>query len=107
MPLLPPHWLLHRQLTISSGNPIYTLILNGFGNIYEQLARVYFETADARAQSFAFYSALAQAAQNHDADHAGEVSHAAMLESINRWQHVRLQEKALDQVGGSGSSLGS
>ncbi|HBF41677.1 MAG TPA: fatty acid metabolism transcriptional regulator FadR, partial [Anaerolineaceae bacterium] len=26
-------FLLHRQLTILSGNPIFTLILNGFGDL--------------------------------------------------------------------------
>ena len=31
-------WLLHHRLTVCSGNPIYTLILNGFRGFYEEMA---------------------------------------------------------------------
>ncbi len=82
-------WRLHRQLTFSSGNPIYTLILNGFGDIYEQLARVYFLPPDARARSMRFYAALAEAAANGDARLAGEIALQTMTDSIHLWQRVR------------------
>ncbi len=82
-------WRLHRQLTFSSGNPIYTLILNGFDDFYTQLARIYFKPADARARSRSFYDALAQAAENGDAQLAEEISRDTMLESIKMWQRVR------------------
>lgn len=35
-------WQLHHLLTVRSGNPIYTLILNGFRGFYEEIARRYF-----------------------------------------------------------------
>jgi len=82
-------WRLHRRLTFSSGNPIYTLILNGFGDFYSQLARIYFRPAVARARSRSFYDALARAAEDRDAPLAEEVSRATMLESIKIWQSVR------------------
>ena len=81
-------WQLHRRLTISSGNHIYTLIMNGFGNFYEELARVYFTSSGARSSSRRFYAALSEAADDQDADLAEQVSRAAMLESIESWQHV-------------------
>lgn len=81
-------WQLHRHLTIASGNQIYTLILNGFSDFYEQLARLYFTSSAARNASRHFYATLAQAAADQDADLAEQVSKAAMLESIKSWQQV-------------------
>jgi len=81
-------WELHRHLTISSGNHIYTLIMNGFSDFYEQLARVYFMSSDARNNSRRFYASLAEAAVDQDADMAEQVSRAAMVESIDSWQQI-------------------
>lgn len=81
-------WQLHHRLTISSGNHIYTLIMNGFGDFYEQLARVYFTSSDARSNSRLFYAALSEAAADQNADLAEQVSRTAMLESIESWQQV-------------------
>ena len=99
-------WRLHRQLTYSSGNPIYTLILNGFSDFYEKLARIYFVPAEARARSLNFYSALAQAAVEKDAGTAGNISRETMLESIELWQYVREQFDPLDRTEDSGIMLG-
>src|SRR5690606_32584956 len=56
-------WRLHQRLTILSGNPIYTLILNGFEGFYENIARLYFATGAARATSAEFYRDLHAIAQ--------------------------------------------
>lgn len=81
-------WHLHRRLTLSSGNQIYTLIMNGFSDYYEQLARLYFTSSSARGRSLRFYQELAEAAANQDGEKAEQVSRLAMLESIDTWQHV-------------------
>lgn len=81
-------WQLHRHLTLCSGNPIYTLIINGFSDFYEELARRYFAAADDRRRSRNFYADLAQAAAARDADRAENVSRAAMMESITSWQNL-------------------
>lgn len=81
-------WHLHRQLTISSGNPIYTLIINGFGDFYEKLARLYFARDEERRRSRSFYADLAEAAADQDADQAEKVSRKAMQESVELWQQV-------------------
>jgi GntR family transcriptional regulator, negative regulator for fad regulon and positive regulator of fabA len=90
-------WQLHRHLTIQSGNPIYTLILNGFTGFYEQLARLYFTPAENRATSRAYYAALQDAAQRHDAAAAETLSRDTMSESIRLWRATRIAGAQRDQ----------
>jgi len=81
-------WQLHRKLSIASGNPIYTLILNGFSDFYESFARLYFVTNEARTKSLHFYEALAAAAKAEDAGRAQYICKETMVESIILWQQV-------------------
>jgi GntR family negative regulator for fad regulon and positive regulator of fabA len=81
-------WKLHHTLTLLCGNPIYTLMLNGFAGFYEEMARLYFETAEARAVSRAFYADLLAAARRGDAEQAGAIVEAVMKQSIALWQEV-------------------
>lgn len=78
-------WQLHRHLTLASANPIYTLILNGFANFYEQMAQLYFATAVARTTSYAFYTDLQQLAAAGDAPAATALCRQVMQESITLW----------------------
>lgn len=82
-------WQLHRLLTLKSGNPIYTLILNGFANFYEEIAQLYFATTEARQLSRQFYDDLVQAAANHDADTAEHLARTVMEASIELWQESK------------------
>jgi GntR family negative regulator for fad regulon and positive regulator of fabA len=95
-------WRLHRLLTASSSNPIYTLILNGFGDFYEKLARIYFIPAEARARSLAFYTSLAQAAAENDPQSAEEASRDTMMESIELWRRVREEFDPLMRIDHNG-----
>jgi GntR family negative regulator for fad regulon and positive regulator of fabA len=79
-------WTLHYNLTVASGNPVYTLILNGFAGFYEDMARAYFAQASARASSRVWYASLLDAARQRAPDAAEEVTREAMQESINLWQ---------------------
>jgi len=79
-------WTLHHTLTVASGNPVYTLILNGFAGFYEEMACRYFARAEARAASRAFYAALLDAARAGDSDRAGQITETVMRESIALWQ---------------------
>ncbi len=85
-------WHLHRRLTLGSGNPIYTLIINGFSDFYEQLARLYFADSNERSRSRKFYAALEEAVIAGDAERAEQVSRTAMLESIESWRKVDPQQ---------------
>ncbi len=85
-------WQLHHTLTVASGNPVYTLILNGFCGLYDQVARLYFAPQEARATSCAFYDALLAAAERADADEAERVTRAVMEESIKLWEQAARSE---------------
>ncbi len=78
-------WQLHHLLTVRSGNPIYTLILNGFRGFYEDIARRYFAAADARRLSDQFYAELRAAARAADADEAEALARAVMRRSLVTW----------------------
>lgn len=79
-------WHLHRTLAIASGNPIYTLILNGFAGFYEEMACRYFARPEARASSRAFYAALLEAARRGDGEEAEQITRSVMRESMELWR---------------------
>jgi GntR family transcriptional regulator, negative regulator for fad regulon and positive regulator of fabA len=78
-------WWLHLQLTIASGNPIFTLILNGFSELYIPMACRYFQSHASRESSRRFYQALLQAAQSRDAQSAELVTRQTMAKSLELW----------------------
>jgi GntR family transcriptional regulator, negative regulator for fad regulon and positive regulator of fabA len=81
-------WGLHRALTLASGNPVYTWILNGFAGFYEDMARRYFARVEARASSRTFYGSLLSAARSGDADQAERVTRQVMRDSIELWRQA-------------------
>lgn len=78
-------WQLHYTLTIASGNPIYTLILNGFASFYTEMAQRYFINPPSRQASAVFYAELRQAALNGDALAAEQITRMAMVEALKLW----------------------
>ncbi|MDX9831318.1 MAG: fatty acid metabolism transcriptional regulator FadR [Anaerolineae bacterium] len=96
-------WGLHRTLTIASGNPVYTLILNGFAGFYEEMACLYFALDEARASSRAFYAALAAMVSRGDADGAERLVREVMQESIALWNQAATGEgkdETMERLGG-------
>lgn len=85
-------WELHHTLTMLSGNPVYTLILNGFAGFYQNMAGRYFARPEARAVSRAFYRDLASAAREADAIQAGGLAAAVMRQSIALWREAEATE---------------
>ncbi|HID51099.1 MAG TPA: fatty acid metabolism transcriptional regulator FadR [Anaerolineae bacterium] len=81
-------WQLHHHLTIICGNPIYTLILNGFAGFYEELAQLYFARPQARQTSRQFYADLATAVSQQDATLAEQITREAMEQSLALWQNI-------------------
>ncbi len=73
---------LHRQLTILSKNPIFTLILNGFGEPYNDMGMLYFSHAESRAHSRSFYKKLLSAVLSNDFYQVEEVTRQVMQDSI-------------------------
>jgi GntR family transcriptional regulator, negative regulator for fad regulon and positive regulator of fabA len=86
-------WRLHHRLTVASGNPIFTLILNGFEGLYQVMGPLFFAREEARARSHFFYRQLFGAAQAGDAGAAAQIAGQVMDESLAFWQAaVGLQE---------------
>ncbi|NTU64260.1 MAG: FCD domain-containing protein, partial [Chloroflexi bacterium] len=82
-------WDVHQYLTIESGNPIFTLILNGFKELYPPMGAVYFTPSKARARSRRFYADLYAAAQVRDAARAEAITRDVMRDSIVLWKSIR------------------
>ncbi len=82
-------WHLHRVLTIASGNPVFTLILNGFAVLYTDLARIYFAETRMRRHSQRFYTELRAAAAARNGAAAEETTRRVMLESLSLWRQTR------------------
>jgi GntR family negative regulator for fad regulon and positive regulator of fabA len=81
-------WHLHRVLTIASGNPVFTLILNGFDALYRSLAARYFASPEARAHSRRFYADLLASARAADPDAAEAITRRVMAESVEIWKRL-------------------
>lgn len=87
-------WELHHFLTIASGNPIFTLILNGFGDLYLTLAQRYFAAPQTRHHSQMFYRDLLRAARARRTDQAEAITRRVMRESLDLWQQVARSQEA-------------
>lgn len=85
-------WRLHTALTSASQNPVFTLILNGFGELYRVMAVLYFEAPAARRASTQFYDALLLSARKHNAERAEKVTREAMQHSLDYW--LKLEERS-------------
>jgi GntR family negative regulator for fad regulon and positive regulator of fabA len=95
-------WGLHRTLTLASGNPVYTLILNGFAGFYEEMACLYFALDEARASSRAFYAALAAMAVRGDGNGAERLAREVMQESIALWNQAvtgEAEDETMERLG--------
>jgi GntR family negative regulator for fad regulon and positive regulator of fabA len=82
-------WSLHQRLTIESGNAIFTLILNGFRDLYPAMAARYFASAKARARSRKFYADLLKAARSNDPAKAERITQQVMQDSIDLWKSAK------------------
>jgi GntR family transcriptional regulator, negative regulator for fad regulon and positive regulator of fabA len=79
-------WNLHQELTLATGNPVFTLLLNGFSGFYEEMARRYFAHPYTRSASAKFYKDLLEAAQRGDGVGAEAITRRVMQESIENWK---------------------
>jgi GntR family transcriptional regulator, negative regulator for fad regulon and positive regulator of fabA len=81
-------WQLHHHLTVASANPVYTLILNGFCNLYRLFGPVYFALEANRRHSATFYRELEAAAINKDPQAARAVTLRIMTESLANYNNL-------------------
>jgi GntR family transcriptional regulator, negative regulator for fad regulon and positive regulator of fabA len=81
-------WRVHLQLTLCSGNPVFTLILNGFKSLYQSMGLIYFAYPEAREHSRRFYSELLTCARKHDGQRAYDLTEQIMTESLENWKRT-------------------
>lgn len=81
---------LHHQLTILSGNPIFTLIYNGFRQLSYQAGLNYFANPQARRHSHCFYCGLLDDYRNNDPDNAEARTAKVMQDSLEYWNSLEL-----------------
>ena len=81
-------WEVHRQLTICSGNPVFTLILNGFQSLYLEMGARYFTLPHARESSRGFYRDLLDAARKRDGVSAAALAGRIMQQSLAIWYEL-------------------
>lgn len=79
-------WRVHQQLTLCSGNPVFTLILNGFRNLYQDMGLIYFSSPSAREHSRGFYSGLLEYAKKRDGTAAFKLTEKIMSQSLANWK---------------------
>ncbi len=82
---------LHCRLTVLSGNPVFTLILNGFADLYHSMGLLYFSSPLTRDHSRSFYKKLLSAALSNDIFMAEEVTRAVMRESLELWNEIAVK----------------
>lgn len=78
-------WHLHWLLTIHSGNPFFTHIINSVRDLYEILGTAYFEVEKMRAHSTHFYEKLRTASIEGNAPKAEKLAERVMRESHQLW----------------------
>lgn len=76
---------MHCTLTRLSGNPVFTLILNGFGDLYRTMGLIYFQKQQNRDHSRSFYKKLLSAILSNDPFMVEEVTRRVMEDSISLW----------------------
>ena len=81
-------WKLQMLMARNSQNPVFSLILNDFAQIFANMAVHYFNLNTARQASRAFYHELTRAIENRT--HSVEdVVKKAMEQSISIWEKVK------------------
>lgn len=86
-------WRLHREMTLASGNPIFTLILNGFQDLYLRIGPRYFQHPQAVPHSRSFYENLLACTRARDAQAAENVVRRVMQESLELWLGIDSDQK--------------
>ena len=81
-------WKLQMLMARNSQNPVFSLILNDFAQIFANMAMHYFNLNTARRASRAFYHELARAIEKRT-NSVEDVVKKAMEESISIWKEVK------------------
>lgn len=92
-------WHFHHTATRASGNPIYTLMLNGFEAIYYKLGRFYFGWEQTRKLAYQYYKDLEEAIGKGDADQVVKILWDYGHESGELWNKAKSELKSFSELG--------
>lgn len=92
-------WHFHHTATRASGNPIYTLMLNGFEAIYYKLGRFYFGWEQTRKLAHKYYKDLEVAIGKGDADQVVKILWDYGHESGELWNKAKSELKSFSELG--------
>ncbi len=92
-------WHFHHTATRASGNPIYTLMLNGFEAIYYKLGRFYFGWEQTRKLAHQYYKDLEVAIGKGDADQVVKILWDYGHESGELWNKAKSELKSFSELG--------
>ena len=81
-------WTLQHELTLLSENPVFVMILNGFRDLFLNLAPKYFTLPHARQHSLQYYEVLARSAAEKDWEEAKSLTEEIMNESLKFWSQI-------------------
>lgn len=81
---------LHHQLTVLSGNPIFTLVYNGFRELSFQAGLIYFASPQARHHSRKFYMGLLDDLTTNDPEGAARRTANVMQGSLDYWNNLQV-----------------
>ena len=81
-------WNLHSQMTFYSRNPVFSLIFNGFSDLYKAIGPLYFANPISRERSRSFYASLYNLAVKQDFNGFELETKRVMAESMILWQSV-------------------
>lgn len=95
-------WQVQQELCRLSGNPVYSLILNGFAELFSRAAPLYFAFPEARAASRAYYAELRQRALEGDAGGAEAAAREVYALSLELWS--ALSQQAFPQHNRAGNT---
>ncbi len=82
---------MQKSLARIYGNPLYAMMLNSFDELFRVLGARYFSYAENREHSRVYYADLLSAAMAKRPDEAERVTKAAMMDSVERWQNLCLE----------------
>ncbi|WP_251359295.1 fatty acid metabolism transcriptional regulator FadR [Kangiella sp. TOML190] len=91
-------WQFHHVATRVSGNPVYTLMLNGFEAIYYKIGRFYFGWEQTRKLAREFYKSFNEAIKQGDADKAMQVFWQYGHDSGDLWNRAKAELKSFDEI---------
>ncbi|AOE49382.1 fatty acid metabolism transcriptional regulator FadR [Kangiella sediminilitoris] len=91
-------WHFHHSATRACGNPIYTLMLNGFEAIYYKIGRFYFGYEQTRRLAYNYYRQLEQAIKEKDVEKVNEILWEYGHQSGELWNKAKGDMTSLTQL---------